>query len=262
MEYLNADKIKDVLGRSIFSKNIIIHNSLTSTNSTAKELYKKGACDGTVVLAEEQTAGRGRMERQWLSPSNKNILVSILLKPEIKVEHIYSLTLALAVSGIDAVKKISGLSAMIKWPNDIYLNKKKLAGILTEFSVRGKTPAYVILGMGMNVNWNPENEKNILFSSTSVYNETGKETSRNRLMAEVLKNFEIFYNDIKSEKMEEFNSRCNSLSLLTGTIVSVDTGDEIIKGRAVGIDRDGGLILEDEDGNIKKILNGDVSIRF
>ncbi len=262
MEYLASDKIKETLGDSIFSDNITVYKSLISTNSTAKELYKNGACDGTVILAEEQTEGRGRMDRKWLSPSYKNILVSILLKPQIKVEHIYSLTLALAVSGIDAVKNVSGLSAMIKWPNDIYLNKKKLAGILTEFSVRGKTPAYVILGMGMNVNWNPEKEKNILFPSTSIFIETGKETSRNTLMAEILKNFEIFYSDIKNDKMEYFLKRCNRLSLLTGTEISVDTGEEIIKGKASGIDKDGGLILEGQDGNIKKILNGDVSLRF
>ena len=262
MEHLNTDKIKENLGESLFSDNIIIHKSIASTNSTAKELYKLGASDGTVVLAEEQTSGRGRMDRQWLSPSYKNILISILLKPQIKVEYIYSLTLALAVSGVDAVKKITGLSCMIKWPNDIYLNKKKLAGILTEFSVRRKMPAYVVLGMGMNVNWNPEEEKNILFPSTSIYNEAGKETSRNLLLGEILRNFENFYNDIKCERMEEFHNRCNRLSLLTGTTVSVDTGEEIIKGKASGIDKDGGLILEGLDGDIKKILNGDVSISF
>lgn len=262
IEPLGADIIKDFLENSMFSNNIIIHDSLESTNNTAKELYNQGAGNGTVVLAEEQTAGRGRMDRQWLSPACKNILVSILLKPEIKVENIYSLTLALAVAGIDAVKKISGLSCMIKWPNDIYLNNKKLAGILTEFRVRGKSPDYVILGMGLNVNWNPEKEKNILFPSTSIYNETGKVTSRNRLIAEILRNLDTLYSDILHERIEEFYKRCNSLSLLTGKEVSVDTGVEKIKGTALGIDECGGLVLKDRSGEVKKILNGDVSISF
>lgn len=262
MDKLNAEKIKNLLGSSLFSKNILIYNSLSSTNNTAIDLYKQGAVDGTVILTEEQTAGRGRMNRKWLSPAKENILVSILLKPEIKVENIYSLTLALAVAGIDTVKKTSGLNPMIKWPNDIYLNNKKLAGILTEFKIRGKYPAYVILGMGLNVNWNPDKEKKMLFSSTSIFNETGKVTSRNQLIAGILKHFEKMYNDIINERMEDFNNRCNILSLLTGKDVSVDTGEGNIKGKAIGIDKDGGLLLEGQDGNIMKILNGDVSLSF
>ena len=181
------------------------------------------------------------MNRQWLSPAYKNLLFSILLKPDIKVENIYSLTLALAAAVIDAVQNITGLSPMIKWPNDIYLNKKKLAGILTEFKVRGKSSAYIILGMGINVNWNPEKEKNILFPSTSIFNETGQITSRNLLVSETLKSFEIFYNDIINGRMAQLNSRINRLSLLSGREVSVDAGDETISGKVLGIDTGGGL---------------------
>jgi BirA family biotin operon repressor/biotin-[acetyl-CoA-carboxylase] ligase len=262
MDRLNSKKIKELLGKSLFSDSIIIHQSLPSTNNTAKALYAKGAAHGTVVMAEEQTAGRGRMERKWFSPPGKNILVSILLKPDMKPENVYTLTLALAVSGIDAIKAICNISAMIKWPNDIYLNNKKLAGILTEFSIRGNSPAYVILGMGMNVNWCPDEESGLLFKSTSLITEAGAPVSRNRLVAEILKRFECLYNDIVNERMEALIIRCNGLSLLTGKIVSVDTGDEIISGKAIGIDHDGGLFVEEQNGNIKKILNGDVSIRF
>ena len=148
MDRLNAEKIKGLLEGAQLFTDIIIYESLESTNTTAKELYTQGACGGTVVMTEEQTAGRGRMDRQWLSPACKNLLFSILLIPDIKVENIYSLTLALAVAGIDAIKKISGLSSMIKWPNDIYLNNKKLAGILTEFKVRGKKSGLCYSGYG------------------------------------------------------------------------------------------------------------------
>ena len=262
MDKLNSDNIKTLLGDSIFSDHIIIYDSLESTNNTAKELYEQGAESGTVILSEKQTGGRGRMNRQWLSPAYKNLLFSILLKPDIKVENIYSLTLALAAAVIDAVQNITGLSAMIKWPNDIYLNKKKLAGILTEFKVRGKSSAYIILGIGINVNWNPEKEKNILFPSTSIFNETGQITSRNLLVSETLKRFEIFYNDIINGRMAQLNSRINRLSLLSGREVSVDRGDETISGKVLGIDTGGGLILKEPDGNVKIVLNGDVTIRF
>jgi BirA family transcriptional regulator, biotin operon repressor / biotin---[acetyl-CoA-carboxylase] ligase len=262
MEYLDAAIIKEHLTGSLFSNNILIYKSLASTNNTAKELYLQGAAHGTVVMAEEQIAGRGRMDRKWVSPPYKNILFSILLRPDIKAENVYALTLTLAVSGIEAIKAICNLSAMIKWPNDIYLNNKKLAGILTEFSIRGKKPAYVILGMGMNVNWSPDEETGMLFKSTSLIKENRREVSRNRLMAEILKRFEWLYNDIVDDKMEEFSERCNSLSILTGKMVSVDTGEGLISGKAIGIDKDGGLFIEMQDGNIKKILNGDVSLRF
>jgi BirA family transcriptional regulator, biotin operon repressor / biotin---[acetyl-CoA-carboxylase] ligase len=262
MDSLDSQKIKEYLGKSLFSDKIIIHSSLSSTNNSAKELYTKGAAHGTVIMAEEQTAGRGRMERKWFSPPCKNILISLLLKPDMKPENVYDLTLALAVSGIEAIKDSCNLFAMIKWPNDIYLNNKKLAGILTEFSIRGERPAYVILGMGMNVNWCPDEESGLLFASTSLINETGVPVSRNRLVAEILKRFECLYNDILNERMEEFIIRCNGLSFLTGKMVSVDTGDEIISGKAVGIDKDGGLFIETGSEKTIKILNGDVSVKF
>jgi BirA family biotin operon repressor/biotin-[acetyl-CoA-carboxylase] ligase len=132
---------------------------------------------------------------------------------------------------------------MIKWPNDIYLNNKKLAGILTEFTIRGNKPAYVILGMGMNVNWCPDEGSGMLFTSTSLMKEAGMQVSRNRLIAEILKGFDLLYNDITCEKLDEFKRRCNKFSLLTGKMVSVDTGDEMIRGKVIGLDKDGGLII-------------------
>ena len=262
MDCLDQEKIKALLEKSVFKENIVIYKSLSSTNSRAKELCAQDAPHGTIVLAEEQTAGRGRMERKWFSPSHKNILISLLLRPDMEADNIYSLTLTLALAGIDAIKELCGLSAMIKWPNDIYLNNKKLAGILTEFSVRGNRPVYVILGMGMNVNWHPDEESGMLFTSTSLAKERGAHVSRNRLIAEILKRFECLYNDLICKRTEEFTRRCNSLSLLTGKMVSVDTGDELIRGKVIGLDKDGGLILEIQDGETRKILNGDVSVRF
>ncbi len=259
MVRLDAKKIKSLLAESLFSNSIIIHDSLESTNSTAKELYKQGACDGTAVLAEEQTAGRGRMDRKWISPSGKNILLSLLLKPSIQVEKIYTLTLALAVAVIDAVRIVSGLSAMIKWPNDVYLNRKKIGGILTEFRIKGSKPEYVILGLGLNVNWCPDNE--ILFPSTSLNREFGEELSRNELLAHILLNFDSLYNRILNNDIKDFHERCNDISLVTGNDVSINVQGEIIHGRAIGIDTEGALLIKGADGEIKKVLNGDVSLR-
>jgi BirA family transcriptional regulator, biotin operon repressor / biotin---[acetyl-CoA-carboxylase] ligase len=259
MDTLNAEKIKSLLENTLFSKNIRIYDKLESTNNTAKELYKKGAIDGTVILAEEQTAGRGRMDRVWVSPSGKNILLSLLLKPPIQVEKIYSLTLALAVGVAEAVKKVTGLSGMIKWPNDIYLNRKKLGGILTEFRLKGPSIEYVILGLGLNVNWYPDKE--ILFPSTSLSKESGTEISRNEVLAHLLLKYSDLYNKILTNDVEDFQVQCNELSLITGSNVSIDAQGEIIQGKAIGIDVDGALLVEGSDGEIQKVLNGDVSLR-
>jgi len=258
MEPLNTEKINALLEDSIFSKNILIHQSLPSTNNKAKELYKQGAQDGTIVLAEEQSAGRGRMDREWISPPGKNILISLLLKPSIPVERFFTLSLALAVSVSNAIKRMTGLSAMIKWPNDIYLNNKKLGGILTEFKVKGLTTEYVILGLGLNVNWCPEKE--LLFPSTCLMTK-GKELSRNELIAFILLKYNELYKKILSGNIEEFHQKCNELSLVTGSNVSINAQGEIVQGRAVGIDIDGALLVRKQNGEIQKVLNGDVSLR-
>lgn len=259
MDSLNAEKIKGLLKDSIFSRNIHVHKSLPSTNDTAKELYKDGAQEGTLILAEEQTAGRGRMDREWMSPAGENILLSILLMPPMQIERVYTLTLALAVSVTDAIKEKTGMSAMIKWPNDIYLNSKKLGGILTEFGVKGLKADYVILGLGFNVNWCPE--KGALFPSTSLRAESNRELSRNELIASILLQYNEIYQNILAGDLESFHEKCNERSLVTGNSVSINTEGEIIEGLASGIDIDGALLVREKDGRVRKILNGDVSLR-
>ena len=260
MEPLNADIINIFLEPSMFSKNIVIHNNLPSTNDTAKEIFKQGAADGTVILTEEQSAGRGRMDRQWVSPYGKNILMSLLLKPSIQVEKAYSLTLALAVASIDALNMMTGLNAMIKWPNDIYLKRKKLGGILTEFRLKGLSIEYVILGLGLNVDWCPDQKT--LFPSTCIKKEFGKELSRNQLVGNILLKYDNLYYRILNNEVEAFHKRCNELSLVSGNNVSISAQEEMIRGKAVGIDVDGALLVKGADGEIKKVLNGDVSLRW
>ena len=135
-ERLDPEKIKKMLGKGLFSENIVFYERIPSTNLIAKELALGGAPDRTVVLTEEQTAGRGRKERPWLSPGHRNLLVSILLRPDLSADKVFVLTMVLAIAVIDGIKKTAGIDAMIKWPNDIYIGNKKVGGILTEFSMR------------------------------------------------------------------------------------------------------------------------------
>jgi len=147
--------LKASLGNSLFSSRIVHHERIDSTNGLLKELALKGGPEGTVVLTEEQTGGRGRRGRIWVSPAGCNLLVSILLRPSLDPEQVFVLTMVLALATVHAVRRVAGLSLRIKWPNDLFARGKKLAGILTEFGMKDKIVDYVVLGMGLNVNWHP-----------------------------------------------------------------------------------------------------------
>ena len=262
MAPLQPDIISEKLGRSLFSTNIIFHETVKSTNSLAKDLGAQGAPEGTLVLAENQMAGRGRMGRKWISPGYLNLLFSILLRPAIPTDQVFVLTMILALATIDGVEDISGVSPMIKWPNDLYVDGKKLGGILTEFSVRGRRVEYVILGLGLNVNWNPEGEKEFLYPATSIFAETGRKISRIDLLTGILRLFEKYYSSVLAGKIEDFYKRWNELSMILGKEMEIEYDRKKIKGRAVRINRNGALIIKDKKGDEQRILSGDVSLRF
>ena len=261
-KHLDPGVIKEILGGSLFSSNIVFYEKIDSTNTHAKDLASKSAPEGTIVLAEEQTAGRGRMKRRWLSHGYKNLLVSILLRPFLSVDRIFILTMILAIAVIDGMKKSHGLDAMIKWPNDLYIGRKKIGGILSEFSVREKGIEYVILGLGLNVNWKPEEQEGLLYPATSVYAESGIEVSRNELLAQILKQFEVYYREALSGRDEDLYKRWNEYSLIVGKEVDIESKGEKVQGTALRIDRQGALIIRRPDGAEQRILSGDVSLRF
>ena len=258
----DRNKIISGLVESIFTKNLILHQKINSTNTLAKELAMKGAPHGTLVLAEEQAAGKGRLDRKWLSQGHENLLFTILLRPTLNADNIFPLTMILAVSAIDTIKEMTGLNVLIKWPNDLYINRKKLAGILTEFSIKEGSVEYVIIGLGLNVNWMPGEGDGILYPATSILAESGRRVSRDELLTGILRRFEISYEKVLSGKIDELHSRWRDLSFVIGKEVEVISLDEVIKGKAIAIDREGALILENSMGEERRILSGDVSLRL
>jgi BirA family biotin operon repressor/biotin-[acetyl-CoA-carboxylase] ligase len=258
---LQPDRLRKRLGRSPFGKNLHFFKTLHSTNAHAKALASEGAVHGTLVLAEEQTAGKGRMGRVWFSPKYANLLFSLLLRPPVLAAEVFIFTMVLAIAAIEGIEKVCGLKASIKWPNDLYLGGKKLGGILTEFSALGKGVEYVVLGLGLNVNWNPGEGEGMLYPATSVFSETGKNISRMDLLVEILKSFEAYYKEVLRGKREHLYEKWNELSLILGKQVKLETADGRISGRAIRIDRDGALILVDAQGVERKVVCGDVSIR-
>ena len=249
------------LRSTIFSRNMIFRKGIDSTHTLAKKLAINGAPEGTLVLAEEQTEGRGRLGRQWLSPPGTNLLFSVILRPVMKAKDVFCLTMVFALAVSDGVRVETGLDVSIKWPNDLYIGFKKLGGILTEFSVQDDSVEYVILGLGLNVNWKPSDEIGKRYDATSLLAEKGGKISRACLLDHILTYFESYYQDISMGKKHAYYERWNSKSLLLGRTVLVRVNDQDTKGKAVKIDERGALIVVDENGDEHRILCGDVSVR-
>jgi len=254
--------LKKRLAASLFSSHIHYQTSIDSTNALAKRLAGQGAPEGTLVITEEQTAGRGRRGRSWVSPPGANLIFSVLLRPPMDGDRVFVLTMVLALAGVKAVKRVAGVEAMIKWPNDLYVGPKKLAGILTEFAVRGKQVDWVVPGMGMNVGWHPEVPERGAAPATCLLEETGQRVSRNDLLFEILTGFEALYREVVRGSMKAIYEEWNQNCLILGKSVVIESDRERIEGKALRIDDCGALIIEDAKGHERRILTGDVSLRL
>ena len=258
-ERLRPERLAHELASSMFSSRIIYHETIDSTNRLTKDLAVAGAAEGTLVLAEEQTGGRGRRGRSWLSPGKENLLFSVLLRPALPAERVFLLTVILSLAAMEAVERLSGYLPRIKWPNDLYGGMKKLGGILTEFSAREREVEWVVLGLGLNVNRSPEE---FAGQSTSVLEETGRRVSRTRLLVEILKGLDAAYQETLSGNVEPFYRRWNEACFILGRAVEIDSPGERISGKALRIEPDGALVLETQDGALRRVVAGDVSLRL
>ena len=259
---LNPKIIKERLGASLFSEYFVLKESLNSTNVLAKKMAGEGAPEGTVVSAEVQTQGRGRRDRKWVSSGHVNLMFSVILRPSFDPERVFDLTVILSLAAIEAIKITTGCRPMIKWPNDLYLGDKKLAGILSEISLSKKDLEYVVLGMGINVNWHPEGDDPDMRPSTSLSAEIGKKVNRNELLAGILKNLEAYYHRLSLGDKADFYKKWNYYSMILGRKIEIVSEGCVEKGTALRIDQRGALIVRDDQGREKTILAGDVSIRF
>ncbi|MBO5353841.1 MAG: biotin--[acetyl-CoA-carboxylase] ligase [Lachnospiraceae bacterium] len=259
---LSAEKIRRYLEGTEFFEEFFIFQEIDSTNRYLKKLASEGAPAGTVVLAERQSAGRGRQGRSFFSPEEKGIYMSVLLRPEIELQKSVRITSMAAVAVARAIEKVSGIPAKIKWVNDIFLNGKKVCGILTEAGIdfEKETLEYAVLGIGVNVG-SMEFPLELDGIATSIGNECGKRISRNILIAEILKELEDWYSSLWSGSFLE-ESRNRSI-LLGKEILVVDTLAEggSYPARAIDLDDMGHLIIERAE-EMQVLNSGEVSIRF
>ena len=252
---LTSVEIQFGLNTKIFGRKIYAFDSVDSTMDFAFRLGLEGALEGTLVCAEGQTKGRGRLGRQWHSPKGKGIYASIILRPSLPPSIVSQLTLLSAVSMCEAIKKVCHLQTAIKWPNDILVGNKKLAGILTELSAEMDRVRFVVIGFGLNVN---TSSSLLPSSATSLKHELHRSVSRTELMQEILRYLEKWYQILGKEGFLKIVQRWKELSSTLGRRVRVEGIGEYIEGEAIDMDENGSLIIRNDAGIKFKRISGDV----
>ncbi len=261
-DLLHADDLRSRLGRTaVVGRDIRVFQETTSTNDIIEKLARDGVKEGVAVFAESQTKGRGRLGRRWLSPPGKGLWFSILLRPRVRLQEATRLTVASATALWRAIARHTGLHPAIKWPNDLVLRGKKVAGILTELNAELDQVRYVVLGIGVDVNLNstdfpPELRK----TATSLKAELGKPVVRAELAVAILRELDRDYARIASDAFvgvaEEWQAHCTTI----GQFVTIQTGQRKIRGRAEALGEDGELLLRTEHGHLERIIGGDLSL--
>lgn len=259
-DVIDEMRIREYLHTKWLGSTILYEPEMDSTNIQAKRLGEHDAINGTVVVTECQTAGRGRRGKTWVSPAG-NCYFSILLRPEVLVDRASIITLVSAMALAKAIKQVTALDTMIKWPNDVIANGKKLCGILTESSTDLEYINYAVVGIGINTNQTdfPEEIKDM---ASSIRLETGKEVNRAELLGTFLNVFETYYETfLETEDLTKLSEEYNRLLVNRGREVKIiEKGTERIL-TAVGIDDKGGLIVEDCNGQRETVISGEVSVR-
>ncbi|HHV28993.1 biotin--[acetyl-CoA-carboxylase] ligase [Acetivibrio mesophilus] len=268
-DIINPWEIKEGLDTETIGKSVHCFSEVDSTNNYAKTLAQKGCDDGTVVLAERQTQGRGRLGRSWDSTDKKGIWMSIVLRPAVGLEDVQIITLAASVAVASALKKAMDVNAGIKWPNDIVLDGKKVCGILTEMSMEMERVNYLVLGIGMNFSQQEsEFPKEIRDRATSlgIYlkEKHGLDISgfrRSHLVKTILSELEEVYDTIKEGKVGVIIEEWKKYSVTLGKEVLINYKEEQYIGTAQDIDQNGRLIVRLSDGTVREVLSGEVSVR-
>ncbi|MCB6828592.1 MULTISPECIES: biotin--[acetyl-CoA-carboxylase] ligase [Megamonas] len=260
-DLLSSEEIKSSLTTKILGSEILYFETVDSTNTQAKKVALQGVKDGTIIISEEQGGGRGRLSRSFFSPKYKGIWFSVILKPKFLPQEAPKCTLMAATAITKAIEDVTGVKVGIKWPNDVLYKGKKLVGILTEMNAEMDCINYIIIGMGINVNIDkeemPEEIQNI---ATSLSQITGKKISRLKLLNKILYYLEHLYIICQEEGFAPILDEWRKYSITLNQHIRVIGTNEVLEGIAVDIDDDGALLVN-IDGQIKRVLAGDVSIR-
>ncbi|KQL53728.1 biotin--acetyl-CoA-carboxylase ligase [Heyndrickxia shackletonii] len=259
---MTENELRLGLKTTIFGKTIQYLESTDSTQKVAHQLAQEGCPDGTLVIAEEQTNGRGRLARNWHSPKYTGIWMSLVLRPKLPPAKAPQFTLIAAVAVARAIEDICEISPDIKWPNDLLLNGKKITGILTELQADSDKINAIIMGIGMNVNQKEQDfPKELHNNATSLAIETGKEISRSELVKRILENLEKYYLLYLEKGFAPLKLLWESYAVSLGKDIIARTISGNISGKALGITEEGVLKIEDQNGQIHKIYSADIEMK-
>ncbi|WP_068781710.1 biotin--[acetyl-CoA-carboxylase] ligase [Paenibacillus sp. GM2] len=255
---------EDVLSRLqtvTFGRQIHVMDVVKTTQDEVRALAEQGVAEGTLVIAEEQTVGRGRQGRKWYSPSGKGIWMSLLLKPRQPISFAAQLTLLTAVAVCRALRKVSGVDVGIKWPNDLLIEGRKLCGILVESISEDELLKYCIVGIGIDVNLQLEDIPEELRSvATSLRIESDSKQDRALLIAEILYELEQLYHLYNEEGFAPIGHLWEALSVTIGRQVQIRTPQGESSGVATGLDSSGALLITDQHGQERTIYSGEIQL--
>jgi len=252
---LFTSEITRNLDTKFVGKKAYYFDALSSTMDIATELALKNAPEGTIIITESQTKGRGRLGREWCSPKYKGIYLSLILRPKIHPAGASVLTLLAAVSICEAVREVSGVDVQIKWPNDLFARNKKLGGILTELNAEMDEVRFVVIGIGLNVN---NDKKDLISGAVSLKELLGERISRIELLKGLLRKLEANYLTFQSKGADFIIRKWREHNITLGRRVRIAYHRHHIEGEAVDIDTDGALLLRKDSGITQKVTAGDV----
>jgi BirA family biotin operon repressor/biotin-[acetyl-CoA-carboxylase] ligase len=220
-----------------------------------------GAKEGTVIIAETQTRGKGRLGREWASPRG-GIWLSTILRPKLRAKDVPKLTLMTSLAVAKTISQLFDLKTEVKWPNDVLINAKKVCGILTEANTRGGTTNFAVVGIGINANIDLDSlPEQVRKNATSLKHELKKEINREQFLRSLLEAIEHYYVMLAEGKFNVILEKWKSLCSFLGLYVEVTSFEEKIEGRAIDVDENGALIIRLQDGTLRKVLSGDVSLK-
>jgi BirA family biotin operon repressor/biotin-[acetyl-CoA-carboxylase] ligase len=254
--------IKVGLKTTIIGRQVFFYPKIDSTNTQAKMIAGHGVHDGTLVITDYQTQGQGRLKRQWVSPPQKNLLLSIIFYPLVAPSKVFYITLFVSLAVCKSLNALFKIKAGIKWPNDVYVNNRKICGVLTDVSTDQKRIKWVVVGVGLNVNVDPSLDPELRSLATSIKRETGKAQKRLPILKRILEEMDRLYKLFLSGETKQIRDEWLSYSIILGKKVNIFSDGLQETGIAETIDEEGALILLTPDGKRKKIVAGDVSLRI
>jgi len=252
------EELKHGLTTQVFGSKLFVYDSIDSTNACAKTFANKGAEEGSIVIADHQTAGRGRFGRTWLAESGSSLLFSVIIRPTFRTDKIGLLPLFAATGIALAVETVTGMQCECKWPNDILINKKKCCGILMESTSRQNKLDYAIIGIGLNVN-----QRNFLGEledkATSLRSECGIEFSRRNVFRQIMMSLESLYTDVSKGDFSTVLMEWKARATMFGRRIALTQDADVIDGIAIALASDGGLVVKTE--TCQRVFHaGDVTI--